>query len=166
MSVNSDYIENTEKNGHIGRGILGALLFALIGGILWVILFKADIFTGICGMACVVSSIAGYRLFSGKAGLKDVFIAIAASVLVMAAVNYLCLAIEVHNAFNEWYAEGDYDHALSFGDALLYAYQFFADPDVSKTVLADFGWGVLFCVIGAFTFIADGIKQYRLQKDY
>ena len=163
MSESLEYIEENEK---VAAGIFGALIFSLIGGVLWVLIFWADLFPGICGIACVVSAVIGYRLFAKKASLKGVFIALAVSVLMLALASYFCLAIDVYKVFNVWYANGEYDHAVSFGNALAYAYQFFADREVMAFMLKDFGWGILFCVIGAFTFIVDGIKQYRLNKEY
>ena len=163
MSESLDYIEENEK---IGPGILGALLFSLIGGVIWVILFWADMFPGICGTACVVLAMTGYRLFSKKSSLKGVFIAVGAAVCIILLAVYFCLAVDVYRVFNEWYANGEYDHAVSFINAVAYSHQFLAEPTVFWLLLKDFGWGMLFCAIGSLLFIVDGIKQHRLQKEY
>ena len=161
----SEELEYREEKENTAAGILGALLFALIGGALWVLIFWADIFPGFCGMACIVAAVIGYRLFSKKASLKGVFIAFAAAVLIMLIASYFSLAIDVYNTLNQMYADGEYSRSVSFLNAVAYSYQFLAEPDVVKYLLKDFGWGMLFCVIGAFTFVADGFRQYRRQKE-
>lgn len=161
----SEIIENMEENERIVPGMLGALLFSLIGGVLWVMLFWADMFPGICGTACVVGAVIGYRIFSKKGSLKGVLLSVAVSVITMLIAMYFCLAIDVYRVFNEWYANGEYDHAVSFISSIAYAHQFFASPEVLTLMLKEFGWGLLFCVLGAFTFIVDGIKQYRMQRE-
>lgn len=162
----SEELEYREESENTAAGALGALLFALIGGALWVFIFWADIFPGFCGMACVVTAVIGYRLFGKKASLKGVFIAFAAAVFIMMIANYFCLAIDVYNTLNRLYADGEYFQSVSFLNAVAYSYQFLAEPDVLKYLLKDFGWGMLYCAIGAFTFIVDGIKQYKRQKGY
>ncbi|MBR3142707.1 MAG: hypothetical protein IKF09_06065 [Clostridiales bacterium] len=162
MSESLDYIEENER---IGPGILGALLFSLIGGVIWVILFWAGMFPGICGTACVVLAMIGYRLFSKKSSLKGVFIAVGAAVCIILIAIYFCLAIDAYRAINERYANGEYGHAVSFLNAVAYSYQFLTEPDIFLLLLKDFGWGMLFCAFGAFTFIVDGVKQHRLQKE-
>lgn len=161
----SESIENIEESERVFPGLMGAMLFALLGGLLWVVLFWADIFPCICGVACVVGAVTGYRLFSKSGSLKGVLLSVGISVVVMLLALYFCLAIDVYRTLNEWYANGEYDHAVSFINSIAYSHQYLASPIVLKYLMKDFGWGMLFCAIGAFTFIADGIKQYRLQKE-
>ncbi len=162
----SEELEYREETENIAAGALGALLFALIGGALWVFIFWADIFPSICGLACIVAAVIGYRLFGKKASLKGVFIAFAAAVFVMLIACYFSLAIDVYNTLNRLYADGEYSHQVSFLNAVAYSYQFLSQAEVVKLLLKDFGWGMLFCVIGAFTFVVDGIRQHKRQKEY
>ena len=163
MSYN-DEISETYENA--GAGVLGALLLSLIGGIVFVGLFWIDIFAPLAGIITVVLAIIGFRLFAKKPSLKSVFISLAVALVVMAVADYFTLALDAYRAYADWYSTGDVDSPITFAQAVLYGYQFLADPAVLSYYLKQFGFSVLFCIAGSSIFIVDGVKLYKQQKEY
>ena len=80
MSNNGELSGQKEK---VAAGILGAVLFALIGGIIYVALYKADIFPPLSGLAAAALSIFGFRLFAKKPSLKSIFISLGVTVVML-----------------------------------------------------------------------------------
>ena len=163
MSNNGELSGQKEK---VAAGILGAVLFALIGGIIYVALYKADIFPPLSGLAAAALSFLGFRLFAKKPSLKSVFISLGVAVGVLILFTYLLLAWDCYNAYLEWYSAGQVKHPITFIHALFYGHQFLADPNVLAYYLKQLGLTALFCVIGSVLFFIDGVKRYREQKHY
>ena len=163
MSYNNDYLEREEN---IGTGILGAFLLALIGGLVYVGLYWINLFPPICGVLIIVLAIIGFRLFGKKPSLKSVFISLAVSVFVLVIATYFTLAIDAYYAYADWYANGEADSAITFAQAVLYGYQFLAEPSLFLYYLKQFGLTLLFCFAGSTLFIVDGVKLYKQLKEY
>ncbi len=163
MSYNSALSGQKEK---VAAGVLGAALFALIGGIIYVVLYKADIFPPLSGLAATALSIVGFRLFAKKPSLKSVFISLGIAFVILVLFTYLILAWDVYDAYLEWYSAGEVKQPITFIQALLYGHQFLAQPSVLAYYLKQSGLTALFCVIGSVMFFIDGIKLYREQKQY
>ena len=84
-----------DKSENIIAGAVGAFLFALVGGILYFIIYQMGFIAGICGLITVVLSSFGYQLFAGKKGsVKGIVFSIIMSVLVLAAAEFFCLSYE------------------------------------------------------------------------
>lgn len=163
MSYNEELSEQNEK---VAAGILGAFLFALIGGALYIALYKIDIFPPVSGMAAIVLSIIGFRLFGKKPSLKSVFVPMLITVVVIVLAIYLTLAWDAYEVYAIWYENGESERSITAGQALLYGYQFLADPGILTYYVKQFGLTFLFCIVGSVLFIIDGIKLYREQRDY
>lgn len=158
--------ELSEQNEKVAAGIIGAILFSLIGGALYIALYKIDIFSPVSGIAAVILSIVGFRLFGKKPSLKSVFIPMIITIAVMVLAIYLTLAWDAYSVYAIWYENGEAEHSITAGQALLYGYQFLADPGILAYYIKQFGLTVLFCIVGSVLFIIDGIKLYREQRDY
>lgn len=163
MSYNNDYQEREEN---VGAGILGAFLLALIGGLVYIGLYWINVFPPICGVLIIVLAIIGFRLFGKKPSLKSVFISLAVSFVVLIITIYFTLVIDAYLAYADWYANGETESAISFGQAILYGYQFLSEPSLFLYYLKQFGLAVLFSLAGSTLFIVDGVKLYKQLKEY
>ena len=158
--------ELSESKEKVALGVLGALLFSLIGCIFWVVLYYYTFFAPICGIAIFVFAIIGYRLFAKKASTKSIVVAFAVAFVAVLVSCYLSLAIDVYYAYQDWYEQGETDLQVSLFQALRYSYQFYADSGVLLSYLKEFGLGMVFCILGAAAFIIDAVKKHRDQKYY
>ncbi|MCH5198211.1 MAG: hypothetical protein J1E34_04810 [Oscillospiraceae bacterium] len=145
-------------------GAVGALLFSLVGGALWFVLYQVGFLAGISGLIGVICAIKGYSIFAKKESLKGIVIAIIAAVIVMLAAWYLCLSLDVYNTYKEWYADGEIDYTISFAAAVRGSYVFLEEPDIALAYLKDLIIGLVLCVVGAFRFVANAVMRVKQEK--
>lgn len=157
-------IEIREKE-NVLAGIVGAFLFALAGGVLWFILYQVNFIAGISGIVAVVCAIKGYSLFAKKESLKGVIISVLAAILVIVAAWYLCLSMDVYKAYQEWYAAGEVDFTVTFGEAVRGAYLFLSEGEILTSYLLDLGIGFALCCVGAYRSIANAVIRVKQEKE-
>lgn len=78
-------------------GIVGAIGGALIGAVLWVILYQIGIIAYIAGIAIVFCACKGYILLSKSDKLGGIISAIIISVLVLFAAIFFCWGLDIYN---------------------------------------------------------------------
>lgn len=157
-------IEIQEKENVIA-GIVGALLFAFAGGIVWFLLYQVNFLAGISGIVGVVCAIKGYEIFAKKQSVKGVVIAVVAAVLVIILAWYLCLSLDVYKAYQEWYAAGEVDFTLTFAESVSCAYLFLSDSGILVSYLLDLGIGLALCGVGAYRSIANAVTRVKQEKE-
>lgn len=158
MENTVDIIESKEK---VLAGTVGALLFALAGGVLWFLLYQVGFLAGISGLVGVICAIKGYSIFGKGESLKGIIISVAAAVVIMIIAWYLCLSLDVYNAYQDWYASGEVDFTLTFSESVRSAYLFLEDAEIALAYLKDLGIGLLLCVVGAGRFVSDAVKRIK-----
>lgn len=130
-------------------GLLGALIFALFGGLLWIGLYQVGYFTSLSGLVTGIACVKGYCLFSKGSGKKSVIIASVLSVTVISAAWYLCLSGDVLEAYESWYSQGKIDYTVTFAQSFASAYRFLSTPAVARTYFADLVVGIVLAVMGS-----------------
>ena len=159
-------IENTNQlRENVLAGVIGALLFSLVGGALWFVLYQVGFLAGISGLVGVVCAIKGYTIFSKGESLKGVVIAIVCAVVMMILAWYLCLSMDVYYAYQEWYEAGEVDYTLTFFESVRGAYLFLTDSEILIPYLKDLGFGLVLCVVGAYRFVADAVRKVKQEKE-
>lgn len=158
-------LDTIVEKENVLAGTIGALLFSLAGGVLWFVLYQVGFLAGISGIVGVICAIKGYAVFAKKESLKGVIIAVIAAVITMLLAWYLCLSLDVYNAYQDWYAEGEVDFTVTFAEAVRGAWTFLEEPDIAMAYLKDLGMGLLLCVIGAFRSVSDAVKRVKLEKE-
>lgn len=150
-----------EPKENVVAGIVGAVIFALAGGVLWFILYQIGFFSALSGVVGTVCANIGYRLFARKESLKGAIISVVAAVLAILIAWYMCLSLDCYNAFKDWFASGQINYTITFAQAVRIAYRFLAEPEIAGPYFGDLAIGLLLCVVGAFRFVANSIKSYR-----
>lgn len=159
-------IENTNQvRENVLAGTVGALLFSLVGGALWFVLYQVGFLAGISGLVGVICAIKGYAIFSKGESLKGVVIAIICAVVMMILAWYLCLSMDVYYAYQEWYEAGEVDFTLTFFESVRSAYLFLTDSEILLPYLADLGIGLALCVVGAYRFVVDAVRKVKQEKE-
>lgn len=145
--------EQPDKNGNILAGVVGAFLFALIGGAAYFLIYQLGFIAGISGLIIFVLATFGYGLFSKakaespKAGL---IVAVIMTVFMIFAAEYTCLAYEIFDAFK------DYD--ITFFDAFRSVPEFLADSEVQTAVIEDLLFAYLFGLAAMISHIVKSRK--------
>ena len=118
-----------KKHENVVAGIVGAFLFALIGGGLHFIIYQFGYIAGICGLITVVLSTFGYQLFSGvKGSVKGIVIAVIMSLLAIVLGEFLGLSYVIYNEFK-------FTYDITFFDAVRATPDFLAE---SSELMASF----------------------------
>ena len=123
--------DKPEPGENVIAGIVGAFLFALVGGLLYFLVYQTGFIAGICGLITVVLSYLGYQLFSGRKGSsKGVIFSVIMSVIVIAAAEYTCLAYIIYNEFESVYH-------INFFDAMRVTPAFLKQGEILGEVIRD-----------------------------
>lgn len=99
----ADTRAEAEKTTNVPMGILGAALGGLVGAVIWMIFYMLGYIVYIAGFAAGFLGVAGFKKFGKKLTTSGVVISIAISFVMLLAGMYLATAIDVYNAFKEYY---------------------------------------------------------------
>lgn len=142
-------------------GILGAILFSLAGGILYVILYQFGILSAICGYLTFILAELGYKKLSKTKdtySVKALIISIILLFVVIFAAEYICLSIDIFKVYSEYYE-------ITFLDAFLSAPAFLTDSEVLKAVLSDLGFSYLFGLLAIISNVIRFFKGRKAEKE-
>lgn len=156
-------IEKKKTSENVIAGIVGAFLFSLAGGALWFVLYLLGFIAGLSGLVGAVCAIKGYSIFAKKESIKGIVISVIIALLVMVLAWYLCLGYDIYMAYQEWFEMGEVDFTLTFFESVQAAPVFLSDSEIGLAYLGDLGLGLLFCVIGGGSYVANKIKNAKNQ---
>lgn len=154
-------MDTMQEKENVLAGAVGAFLFALVGGILCLVLYQVGYLASISGLLGVVCAVKGYELFTKRESLKGVIIAVIAAVVVLLIASYLFLSLDVYRTFQVWYAEGGVDYTLTFAESVANAYLFLADSELLLAYLKELAVGLVLCGVGAYRFIANAVRRTK-----
>ena len=152
-----------EMKENVMAGIVGAFLFALVGGVLWFVIYLLGFIAGISGLIGAVCAIKGYSVFSKKESTKGIIISVVIALLVIVLAWYLCLGYDVYQAYKMWYEAGDIDYTVSYFEAVQVSHYYLTDPEIGLAYLGDLGIGLLFCIAGGGSYVVNKIKNAKLK---
>lgn len=151
----------TQQSENVIAGIVGAFLLSLVGGLVWFLLYQADIIASFSGLIGVILAIKGYGWFAKKESIKGVIIASIIAFLVLVLAWYLCLGKDIYEACWLWYQEGEIEFPLTFSESLKVAPDFLTDPEIGPEYFKDLAMGLLFAVIGSVGTVITTLKNVK-----
>ena len=152
---------NVQVKENVFAGIIGAFLFALVGGILWFVLYQVGYLAAISGIVGVICAIRGYSFFAKKESIKGIVIAVIMAALVIVVAWYACISYDIYTAYKDWYEAGEVDFSLTFFEAVRSVPYFFQDTEFLVAYLKDLGIGLILCVIGCASYIIKATKKVK-----
>ena len=155
-------MDTTREN--VISGIVGAFLFALVGGIVWFLFYLINFLSAISGLIGVVLAIKGYKLFAKKESVKGIIIASIVAFLVLVLAWYLCLGKDIFDAYQLWYQNGEIEYTLSYTESLRAAPLFLKDSEVGPAYYKDLAIGLGFALIGSIGTIIAEVKSVKAKK--
>ena len=144
---------------NIVAGAVGAFLFSLIGVALYVLIYQANIISGICGLVIFVLASFGYGVFARTKNRSSVP-NIVVSVIVMAAMifisEYICISLEIYKVYS--------DIGITFFDAVSSVPEFLSIPEIRSDFLKELAWAYLFgCAVSA-SYIVRLVRERKNKK--
>lgn len=142
------------KHGNIPAGILGALLFSIIGGVIYFLVYQLGFVAGICGLATYLLAQFGYGLLAktkNKASGVCIAVSLVATVVIIFVAQYFCISFEIYKAYAEW--------EITIADAIAATPEFLTDPDVSGAFIKDLAFAYIFGIAAVVGTISKNKKK-------
>lgn len=151
--------DGIDKNGNVLAGAVGALLFSVIGGVIYFLVYQLGFIAGICGLVTFILASFGYDLFAkpkGKNSIAGLISAIIATLVMIFVAEYLCISYEIFQVFKE---EG-----ITFFDAVRATPDFLTEPELMGAVVKDIAMSYLFTFLACINNISNIIKANKKKK--
>lgn len=143
-------------------GFVGAFLFALIGGVLYFIIYQMNIIAGICGLITFVLANFGYGLLSGNRKTNSVPSLIASIVMMLLIIflaEYFCAAYEIYRVFTDGIDGISYD--ISFFDVLRAMPDFLSQGEILGAVVQDLFFAYALGLVASIGNISRAVKARK-----
>ena len=142
--------------GNLAAGIVGALLFSLVGVALWVLVNRLGYIAAICGLVLMVCTFKGYEFFGKKMDMTGIVVCILVALFMGLVSQYICIGMDIYDAFR-------YDFDITIMDALRAVPSFMLDPELELmgAYAPDLLMGYLFMAAGSFSFIRNAVIAQR-----
>lgn len=155
-----DIEENTEAvnsmNKNYGRGIIGALIFGILGTIPWIIVYLFGYFVGWLGAIIAICAKKGYEIFGGKEGRLKAVVVILITFLSVVFAQFTGVLVEVWSACSDEGLNLGLFEMISFTFSLL-----LEEEEVMRYFIADLLMGFLFAAFGLWGTIRDIIHERK-----
>ena len=162
-----DAVENEMQQERVFRGILGALLFALIGGVLWVLLWTVGVIVFLAGIAVVALAANGYRFFGKKFTKRGMVISIIISVIVIVIAMMASLTVDVITDFRAAYEEGEIQNVPNVGQAFAIGMMsMITDKVIRNHYLFYLALALVVIGAGAFLYFKPIMQKIKEAKKY
>ena len=99
-------------------GVLGAFLFALVGGVVYYVLWSLNIIAALSGIICVICAIKGYEIFARESSKTGIIAAVVVSAVVMILAWYYCYCTDMQAYYQGLFDAGKVDFVPSMGVCL------------------------------------------------
>lgn len=114
--------QGSASRGRVCLGAAGALLFALVGGIVYLVLWSIGIIAALSGIIAVICAIRGYEIFAGERSPRGIAVAVTAAAVVLIFAWYHGFCGDLRDYGQALYEMGEIDAVPSMGDCLRYGF--------------------------------------------
>lgn len=145
-----------EAEENVLFGIVGAFLFSLVGGVVYVILNMVGFLSALSGLIGVVCAIKGYAFFSKKESKRGLIISVIMAAIVIIIAWYVSFCLDMVEAYEYWYQEGEVDYAPTFFEYIPYG---FYDLVVNPMYFVDLGLSLVLGAVGCGSYVSQMMKR-------
>lgn len=138
-------------------GIVGAMIGALLGSVLWILLGQVGFIAGIAGYAIVFGSVKGYRLLGRHVSRKGIVICVIFSLVMIFAAEYTSTGFAIYQAFKE-------DYYITILDAMKSVPEFLKESEVRNELLKNLSVGYGLAVWASFSFVKNLWRNVRADE--
>ena len=151
--------KSADGNGNILSGFVGAVLFAIVGGALYFIIYQAGVIAGVCGLVMFVLANFGYGLFAGtknKACTAGIIASVVATLVMIYVAEYFCVTFEIYQVYKE--------AGITIFDALRATPEFMKEPAVQEAVTQDLVYAYIFGVVASISSVISLVKAKKQKQ--
>ncbi len=154
MNDQQNSIPTVDEN--VILGALGAFLFALAGGVLYVLLSMVGLIAWISGFVAVFCAIKGYTLFSKAKSKKGVIISVVMAAIVMILSWYIGFCMDMLAVYELYYEAGDIEYVPTFFEYLPYSY---LDLQVNPLAFLNLLLSLVTGAAGCWSYVSQTLKD-------
>lgn len=139
------------SSGNTALGMVGMIVGALLGGVLWVLIGQLGYIVGWVGVFMIFASLKGYELLGKKkADKKIVIIALILGLVVILFADVMTYALKFHNEIGG---------GLSIWECVEEIIEVIKVSSKAKVYfIRDLAMGYIFTIIASFAFLKNGLK--------
>ncbi len=142
---------------NVGLGFIGAVLFSIIGGLIWLLISQLGYISYLGGLAVSFFTVLGYKKFSGG-GFNAVSIFVC--IIVIAGMVFLAeissMTLFIMQSINDSYGTG-----IGFFETLEWVPVFLTDPEISDNLTYDLIIGYIFTAISSVVIFSIEMKKAK-----
>ncbi len=136
----------TDQQENVLFGVIGAFLFSLTGGVMYIMLNLIGFITALSGLVGVVCAIKGYSFFARKESKRGAIISVIIAALVLVIAWYIGFCMDAVAAYKAWFEAGEVDHAPTIFEYIPYGFNdLTSNPLYFLDLLFSLGLGALGC---------------------
>ncbi len=156
--INEKQSLNIEAEENVLFGVVGAFLFSLVGGVMYILLSMVGFIAALSGLVGVVCAIKGYAFFSKKESKKGIIISVIISALVLVLAWYVGFCLDMVEAYKLWYAEGEVDYAPTFFEYFPFGV---IDLTVNTLYFVDLFLSLALGAVGCASYVSNRLKRQK-----
>lgn len=142
---------------NIFLGIIGAFVGALLGSVLWIVIYRLGYVAAIAGIAIAWCACKGYAMLSKGKDMKAAIIPTIIALIVVTLAHFFCWGLEIYNVYSEVLD-------ITMIDAMLSVPEIAFTSEIILDFLRDLAIGYVTVIVGAFPFIRRA-KEARQQRE-
>lgn len=150
------------ESSNLLPGIIGAVLFALAGAVVWVLIYSIGYIAGLAGVLIVLAAMKGYQIFGKYLDKKGVIISIIVSLVIVFAANHISWIVACYKAYR------DAGRNLSFGRVVKRFSRVMTELDIWGYYYKDLIIGYLLSFVASFSLAAKAFRDasggYSIKK--
>ncbi len=152
---------DSDGNGNILFGIVGAFLFSLIGGLFYFVMFQLEIIAGIAGFLMFVLANFGYRLFAqtkNKACIPALVVSFIFMLIMIFVAEYVSISYVLYGELQ--------GYGFTFFETIKITPEFIKDPEVMPDFIKDLAFAYIFGIVGCISNIVEIVKANKKQASH
>ncbi len=156
---------STPQKENVLAGIVGAFLFSLVGGVLWVLLDRIGFVAGISGIVAVIAANRGYTFFAKGSSRKGIILSTVVAALVLILAWYLCFSIDLLDAYKAWYEEGEVDYIPGYLECVGHAYLYLSETEIAVSYISTLLIGLALAAVSTIPTFRQLMAAEKLAKE-
>jgi len=137
-----------DSKGSLGSGLLGALVGAGMGSVLWIFVGTLGFVCGWLGVVMVLLAYSGYKLVSNRSDQMGLILSVGSSAVMILLSTYFVWALDLYKEFN-----GMAPGCITLGNMLLELPSYISMAECWGLFAKDVGMGWLFSILAGGYYI-------------
>lgn len=155
-TVHNSYMGNVEvEKGNFWLGVVGAILGAFIGGVLWTVIAILGYQIAYLAALMLLLAFGGYKLFAKREDVLGMIVCFVISAGMIILSMYMAASWQYYSAINDGMGAG----FVSFGDCMSQTWKIITDGTIATEFWKDVAIGEIFMLVMGIAMIAGQAKK-------